>query len=58
MDKYMNTGIYEITKTKVLELDPFAKMGKPSKIAKFFGGKKGYEEAVKELENAIYEEVG
>ena len=33
-------------------------MGKPSKIAKFFGGKKGYEEAVKELENAIYEEVG
>lgn len=58
LDKYMNTGIYEITKTKVLELDPFAKMGKPSKIAKFFGGKKGYEEAVKELENAIYEEVG
>ena len=58
LDKYMNTGIYEITKTKVLELEPFAKMGKPSKIAKFFGGKKGYEEAVKELENAIYEEVG
>lgn len=58
LDKYMNTGIYEITKTKVLELDPFAKMGKPAKIAKFFGGKKGYEEAVKELENAIYEEVG
>lgn len=58
LDKYMNTGIYEITKTKVLELDPFAKMGKPSKIAKFFGGKKGYEEAIKELENAIYEEVG
>lgn len=58
LDKYMNTGIYEITKTKVLELDPFAKMGKPSKIAKLFGGKKGYEEAVKELENAIYEEVG
>lgn len=58
LDKYMNTGIYEITKTKVLELDPFAKMGKPSKIAKYFGGKKGYEEAVKELENAIYEEVG
>lgn len=58
LDKYMNTGIYEITKTKVLELDPFAKMGKPAKIAKFFGGKSGYEKALQELENAIYEEVG
>ena len=33
LDKYMNTGIYEIEKTEVLKLDPFMKMGKPSKIA-------------------------
>lgn len=58
LDKYMNTGIYEITKTEVLKLDPFMRIGSPSKIAKIFGGKKGYEEAVEELENAIYEEVG
>lgn len=57
LDKYMNVGIYEITNTKVLELDPFMKLGKPGKIAKFFGGKSGYEKAVQELENAIYEEV-
>ncbi len=57
LDKYMNVGIYEITNTKVLELDPFIKMGKPKNIAKFFGGKSGYEKAVQELENAIYEEV-
>lgn len=29
LDRYMNTGIYEIEKTDILKLDPFAKMGKP-----------------------------
>ena len=57
LDKYMNTGIYEIEKTEILQLDPFQRMGKPSKIASYFGGKAGYLKAVKELEKAIYEEV-
>lgn len=57
LDKYMNTGIYEIEKTEILKLDPFLKMGKPSKIAGFFGGKDGYMKAVRELEDAIYNEV-
>ena len=30
LDRYMNTGIYEIEKTDILKLDPFAKMGKPA----------------------------
>lgn len=55
LDKYMNTGIYEIEKTEILRLDPFLKMGKPQKIASYFGGKDGYLKAVKELEQAIYE---
>ena len=54
LDKYMNTGIYEIEKTEILKLDPFLKMGKPSKIAGYFGGKQGYMKAVQELEQAIY----
>ena len=54
LDKYMNTGIYEIEKTEVLKLDPFVKMGRPAKIASYFGGKDGYLKAVKELENEIY----
>ena len=58
LDKYMNTGIYEIEKTEILKLDPFSKYGKPAKIALAFGGKEGYLKAVKELENAIYNEVG
>lgn len=59
LDKYMNTGIYEIEKTEILKLDPFLKLGKPAKIAGYFGGKQGYLDAVKELETAIYmDEVG
>ena len=54
LDKYMNTGIYEIEKTEILKLNPFMKMGKPAKIAGYFGGKAGYMQAVKELEEAIY----
>lgn len=54
LGKYMNTGIYEIEKTEVLKLDPFLKMGKPAKIASYFGGREGYRKAVKELENEIY----
>lgn len=57
LDKYMNTGIYEIEKTEILQLDPFQRLGKPAKIASYFGGKAGYLKAVKELEQAIYEEV-
>lgn len=55
LDKYMNTGIYEIEKPEILKLDPFMRMGKPQKIASYFGGKDGYLKAVKELENAIYD---
>ena len=56
LDKYMNTGIYEIEKTEILKLDPFLKLGKPAKIAEYFGGKDGYKQAVRELEEAIYAE--
>ncbi len=55
LDKYMNTGIYEIESMNVLRLEPLKKYGKPSKIVGYFGGKSGYLEAVRSLENAIYE---
>ncbi|MBQ7645048.1 MAG: DEAD/DEAH box helicase family protein, partial [Spirochaetales bacterium] len=54
LDQYMNSGIYEIEKTEVLRLDPFARFGKPAKIAQYFGGKEGYLKAVKELEAELY----
>ncbi|MBE6938810.1 MAG: DEAD/DEAH box helicase [Ruminococcaceae bacterium] len=54
LDKYMNSGIYEIEKTEILRLDPFIKFGKPAKIATYFGGKAGYLQAIRELEEELY----
>ena len=54
LDKYMNVGIYEIENTNILELDPFMRFGKKSRIMKTFGGKEEYLKAVKELENELY----
>lgn len=57
LDKYMNRGITEVEDIKVLSLADFANYGKPAKIVKFFGGKSKYEEAIKELEENIYDEI-
>lgn len=54
LEKYMNSGIYEIERTEVLRLDPFTRMGKPAKIASYFGGRDGYLKAVRELAQALY----
>lgn len=54
LDRYMNTGIYELEKVEVLKLSEFKKFGMPAKIASYFGGKAGYFQAVKELEKEIY----
>lgn len=58
LDKYMNQGITEVEDIKVLSLADFAEYGKPAKIVKLFGGKEQYEQAVKELEDSIYDEAG
>ena len=57
LEKYSNEGIYQIEDTQILKLDPFIRMGKPAAIVKLFGGKEGYMQAVKELEDEIYKEI-
>lgn len=54
LDRYMNTGIYELERVDVLKLSEFKRFGMPAKIASYFGGKAGYFQAVKELEQEIY----
>lgn len=54
LEKYKDTGIYEIEKTEILKIDPFLKFGKPAKIASYFGGRDGYLIAVRELEEELY----
>lgn len=54
LDKYMNEGISELENLSVLKNDPFRQIGSPATIAKLFGGKDGYLEAVNELKELIY----
>lgn len=59
LDSYMDLGIYDIETTDILKMDDFKKFGKASRIASYFGGKDQYMQAVKALEEALYEnEVG
>ncbi len=57
LEMYCNEGIAQIEDTQVLKLDPFIRMGKPSAIVKLFGGKEGYMQAIRELEEEIYKVV-
>lgn len=57
LDMYSDEGIEQIEDTQVLKLDPFIRMGKPAAIVRLFGGKDGYLQAVRELEEEIYKVV-
>ena len=58
MDKYGEVGIVNIEDTKVLNLDPFTKIGKRPKILKkIFNGVEDYEEQVRNLVNELYKEA-
>ena len=54
LEKYVESGVSEIEKIEVLRLNPFIKFGSPAKIVSLFGGKSGYLNAIKQLENSIY----
>lgn len=55
LDKYSNEGIENIEDIKVLKLPDFKEFGSQLEIVKkVFGGKKKYEEAVKELVKELY----
>ena len=53
LEMYSNEGIYQIEDTQVLKLDPFIRMGKPAALVKLFGGKDGYLQAIRELEEQL-----
>jgi type I restriction enzyme R subunit len=58
LDKYADEGIASIEDTKVLRLRPFDGIGTPLEIIKgAFGGKAGYDQALSELEQQIYEQA-
>ncbi len=55
--KYADSGIKGIESMEILRLPPLSEMGTPTEIIKYFGDKNSYLKAIKDLEEAIYEEV-
>ena len=55
--KYADSGIRGIESMEILKLPPLSEMGTPTEIIKYFGDKNSYLKAIKDLEEAIYEEV-
>lgn len=57
LDKYAATGISSVESLEILKVDPLKTFGTPVEIVNLFGGKKGYVAAIRELEEALYEEA-
>ena len=58
MEKYTETDVMNIENPQILALNPFAQLGKRSRIMKgIFKGQDEYHKAVKDLENELYKEA-
>jgi type I restriction enzyme R subunit len=55
LTKYQDEGVVGgLDNVKILEIPPFNQMGMPFQLIKQFGTKAGFEQAVHELQTALY----
>lgn len=57
LEKYRDEGVINLDDTNVLRIAPFNEMGSVVQIIKAFGGKEGFEKAVHEMQDALYQEI-
>jgi len=57
LEKYRDEGVLNLDDANVLKIAPFNTMGSVVQLIKAFGGKEGFEKAVHELQDAIYQET-
>jgi type I restriction enzyme R subunit len=55
--KYADEGVLNLDDANVLRIAPFSAMGSVVQLIKAFGGKEGFERAVHELQDALYQET-
>ncbi|WP_029918468.1 EcoAI/FtnUII family type I restriction enzme subunit R [Pelobacter seleniigenes] len=59
LDKYADEGVENIEDPRVLRINPFDQFGTPIEIVnQIFGGRKKYEEALREMEEQLYSREG
>jgi type I restriction enzyme R subunit len=57
LQKYQDEGVTGLDDPQILRVSPFDTMGTPIELLKTFGGRNGFEEAVHELQSALYGKV-
>jgi type I restriction enzyme R subunit len=55
VQKYQDEGVTSLDDPQILKIAPFDAMGTPIELLKAFGGRPGFEEAVHELQSALYQ---
>ena len=55
--KYADEGVLSIDDTNVLRIPPLDALGTPVQLLRAFGGKPGFEQAVHDLQSALYQET-
>jgi type I restriction enzyme R subunit len=55
LDKYADEGIENIESLNVLNVEPIRSLGTPVELIRAFGGRQQYEQAIRELEQQLYE---
>ena len=57
LEKYRDEGVTELENPRILKLTPFDRMGTPFELINSFGGRPGFEQAIHELQSALYEKA-
>ncbi|MGV9007302.1 MAG: EcoAI/FtnUII family type I restriction enzme subunit R [Brevundimonas sp.] len=57
LTKYEDEGLLNLDDVQVLKIAPFDRMGTAVQLVKAFGGRSGYEQAVHDLQGALYEKT-
>jgi type I restriction enzyme R subunit len=55
LQKYQDEGVVDLGNPRILQIPPIDKIGTPVELIRQFGSRAGFELAVHELQNAIYE---
>ena len=55
--KYQDEGVLNLDDANVLKIAPFSTMGSVVQLINAFGGKHGFEQAVHDLQDALYQEI-
>ncbi len=54
LQKYQDEGVIGLDDPKILKVAPFDRMGTPIELVRSFGGRSGFERAVRELQTTLY----